>query len=117
LFRRTPGLYQRDYYTSAKYEALQGVKDPRGTGWHDCLAYGDDLGVASHPSGARPGKTRIIIASCGKEQIVPAPLTVTGAGLRLGKNNNTLTWSGPSGVVGFTGQRRIAPAIGRLHGA
>jgi hypothetical protein len=24
-------------------------------------------------------------------------------------NNNTFTWSGPSGVVGFTGQRRVAP--------
>jgi hypothetical protein len=28
LFRRTPGSYQRDYYTSANHEGLQGVKDP-----------------------------------------------------------------------------------------
>jgi hypothetical protein len=30
LFRRTPGSCQRDCYTSAKHEVLQGVKDPRG---------------------------------------------------------------------------------------
>jgi hypothetical protein len=30
LFRWTPGPYQRDYYTSANYESLQGVKDPKG---------------------------------------------------------------------------------------
>jgi hypothetical protein len=30
LFRRTHGSYQRDYYTSANREDLQGVKDPRG---------------------------------------------------------------------------------------
>jgi hypothetical protein len=29
LFRRTAGPYQRDYYTSANHEDLQGVKDPR----------------------------------------------------------------------------------------
>jgi hypothetical protein len=27
----------------------------------------------------------------------------------LNNNNNTFTWSVPSGVVGFTGQRRVAP--------
>jgi hypothetical protein len=27
-------------------------------------------------------------------------------------NNNTFTWSGPSGVLGCTGQRRVAPAAG-----
>jgi hypothetical protein len=27
-------------------------------------------------------------------------------------NNNTFTWSGPSGVLDCTGQRRIAPAAG-----
>jgi hypothetical protein len=27
LFRRTAGLYQRDYYTSANHEDSQGVKD------------------------------------------------------------------------------------------
>jgi hypothetical protein len=30
LFLRIPGPYQRDYYTSANYESLQEVKDPRG---------------------------------------------------------------------------------------
>jgi hypothetical protein len=28
LFRRTPGPYQRDYYTSANHDGLQGVKNP-----------------------------------------------------------------------------------------
>jgi hypothetical protein len=27
-FDLTPGSYQRDYYTSAKREVLQGVEDP-----------------------------------------------------------------------------------------
>jgi hypothetical protein len=31
--------------------------------------------------------------------------------------DNTFTWSGPSGVFGFTGQRCVSPAIGRLHEA
>jgi hypothetical protein len=31
--------------------------------------------------------------------------------------NNTFTWSGPSGGISFAGRRRVAPAIGRLHGA
>jgi hypothetical protein len=30
-------------------------------------------------------------------------------------NNDTFTWSGPNGVFGFTGQRRVAPAVGGLH--
>jgi hypothetical protein len=30
LFRRTAGSYRLDYYTSAKHEVLQGVKDPTG---------------------------------------------------------------------------------------
>jgi hypothetical protein len=29
----------------------------------------------------------------------------------IGGNSNTFTWSGPWGVVGFTGQRRVARAI------
>jgi hypothetical protein len=33
------------------------------------------------------------------------------------KKMNTLTWSGPDGVFGFTEQRRVAPEIGRLHEA
>jgi hypothetical protein len=32
-------------------------------------------------------------------------------------NDNTFAWSGPSGVLGFTGERRMAPAVGGLHGA
>jgi hypothetical protein len=32
--------------------------------------------------------------------------------LRMSYNNNTFTWSGPSGVIGCTGQRRLAPAAG-----
>jgi hypothetical protein len=32
-----------------------------------------------------------------------------------GDNNNTFTWSGPNGVVGFTGQRRVAPVAGEVH--
>jgi hypothetical protein len=27
-------------------------------------------------------------------------------------NNNTFTWSGPSGVLDCTGERRVAPAVG-----
>jgi hypothetical protein len=30
LFRRTPGPYQRDYYTSANYGSFRGVKDQWG---------------------------------------------------------------------------------------
>jgi hypothetical protein len=30
-------------------------------------------------------------------------------------NNNTFTWSGPSGVLDCTGQRRVAPAEGMVH--
>jgi hypothetical protein len=30
LFRSPAGLRQRDYYTSANHDGLQGVKDPRG---------------------------------------------------------------------------------------
>jgi hypothetical protein len=33
---------------------LQGVKDPRGPGWHDCLAFGEDFGAVSHPSEEAP---------------------------------------------------------------
>jgi hypothetical protein len=32
-------------------------------------------------------------------------------------NDNRFTWSGPSGVFGFTGQRRLAPAVGGPHEA
>jgi hypothetical protein len=31
------------------------------------------------------------------------------------RNNNTFTWSGPNGVVGFTGQWRVTPPSGELH--
>jgi hypothetical protein len=35
---------------------------------------------------------------------------------RLHRNsNNTFTWSRPNRVFGFTGQRRVAPAVGELH--
>jgi hypothetical protein len=30
-------------------------------------------------------------------------------------NNSTFTWSGPSGVLGSTGQRRIAPLYGGVQ--
>jgi hypothetical protein len=30
MFRSPAGLRQRDYYTSAVHDGLQGVKDPRG---------------------------------------------------------------------------------------
>jgi hypothetical protein len=30
-------------------------------------------------------------------------------------NNNTFTWSGPSGVLGCTGQRRVAPPAGGVQ--
>jgi hypothetical protein len=30
-------------------------------------------------------------------------------------NNNTFTWSGPSGVLGCTGQRRVAPLYGGVQ--
>jgi hypothetical protein len=46
-----PLPYQRDYYTSANSNGLQGVKDPRGPGWHDFLACSEDFGVVSDPSG------------------------------------------------------------------
>jgi hypothetical protein len=49
MFRSPAGLRRRDYYTSPNHDGLQEVGM---TGWHDCLAYGEDLGVASHPSGA-----------------------------------------------------------------
>jgi hypothetical protein len=52
VFRRAPGPYQRDYYTSANHEGLHGVKDSRGTGWHDRQVSSLGFGVARHPSGA-----------------------------------------------------------------
>jgi hypothetical protein len=33
----------------------------------------------------------------------------------LNNNNNTFTWSGPSEVLGCTGQRRGAPLYGRVQ--
>jgi hypothetical protein len=39
-------------------------------------------------------------------------VSLCSEGATLNNNNNTFTWSGPSGVLGFTGQRRIAPAAG-----
>jgi hypothetical protein len=44
--------------------------------------------------------------------VIPHPGISDGAeGTLRGRhnNNNTFTWSGPSGVFGFTGQLRVAP--------
>jgi hypothetical protein len=36
-------------------------------------------------------------------------------GASRSNNNNTFTWSGPSGVLGCTGQRRSAPPYGGVQ--
>jgi hypothetical protein len=51
LFRRTPGPYQRDYYTSANHEVGRELRIRRGqVGIRPRVSVG--FGVASHPSGA-----------------------------------------------------------------
>jgi hypothetical protein len=52
LFRRTPGPYQRDYYTSANHEGLQGVKDLRGP-----------VGMTASPASRAPDEVNVIITS------------------------------------------------------
>jgi hypothetical protein len=44
----------------------------------------------------------------GRPQTFPSPTAEPN-------NNNTFTWSGPNGLSGFTGQRRVAAAVGGLH--
>jgi hypothetical protein len=55
LLRRAPGSHERDHYTSANHEVLQGVKDPRGpVGMHARRKPG--LRCRQPPSGVWPSK-------------------------------------------------------------